>query len=476
MNSNEYNKLIYNNKLEELANIWNISDLTRYKYLNKYLLEYLLEKNIHTRMMDSLAIKDKLWIKLYLKYHIKEPLLNTSLEYLLVTDNNNKLLLDILLQKLNHDEKLILYSNIKKNSYWLYRINETQIIDIYHKYGINIPRIFTKLPIISNKDIKSNNKLNNLLNEFIKVFQNTDKVILDTYVNELKRNAIINRNQTYNDIKKLIDLKHDEPDFKLCLYEYYNDDEVSNGEYSSEDNRIVINQVNHGIFSHELSHLLYDQFEWEEYLKNNSKYKRIKKDIISDQVISNIISYLKDFHNRFNYMKTIFQELYFANIKTKYGNYTKYYNLIKKDLLNTNPEFIIIDNNDTSIFLSEDNIDEVVATLLAEEANLYVKIMINNYYTEELMLENLLDAILNGDIFEGVYDVDSLSGHSKESYDDEDDLSFNECLADFYSIINSPQANRLINKLRKIVGNRLVNFLENYVAKNRDYKEKILRK
>ena len=90
------------------------------------------------------------------------------------------------------------------------------------------------------------------------------------------------------------------------------------------------------------------------------------------------------------------------------------------------------------------------------------------------MLENLLDAILKGDIWEDKYDVKSLSGHSSETYNEEKDASFNECLADYYAIKNSKKADILTNKLRKIVGHRLVNFLDKYIEENRDYKQKKL--
>ncbi len=475
MENSEYNYLIRNHKLEELANIWNISDLTRYTYFNKYLLEYLLEKNIHTTRMDNHASTDKLWIKLYLKYNIREPLINAPLENLLVTDNN-KLILDTLLCKLNREEKITLFKNMKKNSYWLYRINETQIINIYKKHGIKIPRVFIQLPLLSDKNVRVKSKLDGLFDEFIIAFHDIDKIILNTYINEFKRNSKINYNQTCNDISKLIKIKQDEPSFKLCLFEYFNDEEVSEGEYSSADNRIVINQTNHGIFSHELSHLLYDQLEYDDNSKYNRKYKRIKREVINDEVKKRIVNYLKDFHKRYEDMRELFKELYFANVNKKYGSYKNYFIKIANDLLLYKPEYITIDNNDTTIYFTDDNIKETVIELLAEEANLYISNLVYNYYTEELMLENLLDAILDGDIFEGEFDVKCLSGHSRESYNDESDLSLNECLADFYSIKNSPKANILTNKLRLIVGNRLVNFLEKYVAENRDCKEKILRK
>ena len=129
MENNEYNRLIMNNKLDELASIPITSDLTRYKYLKKYLLEYLLEKNIHKNIMDSYAITKPLWIKLYIKYNVLEPLLNASLDKLLVIEKN-ELLLETLLKKIDNNQKLRLYQNLKKNSYWFLRNYETQVINL----------------------------------------------------------------------------------------------------------------------------------------------------------------------------------------------------------------------------------------------------------------------------------------------------------------------------------------------------------
>lgn len=473
MENKEYNRLIYNNKLQDLSEIWNISDLTRYVYFNKYLLEYLLEKDIHTTRMDSFAKSDELWIKLYVKYDITKPLLDIELDKLLVI-NNNELLLETLLKKLNNKDKVELYNNLKMNSFWLLRKNETLIIKLYKKYNIMLDNTFIKIPDILDKEITVNSKLNNLLKEFMNIFSDIDKNVLDIYVNEFKRKYKIDKKRTIFDIKKIIDYKKKNKCFKLTINDFINDDNISSGEYDSSNNRIVINRYEHDIFNHELSHLFYDELE-NPTNTPNVIYKTIQDKTLTKKTVDKIIDYLKEFHSRYNYMENIFRELYYTEINKKYGNFNNYCNKIYKSLLKSNPEFITMDSHDTIIYVDYDHLDDVVIELVTDECDLYTKILVLNYYSEELMLENLLDALLKGNIFEDKYDVDSLSGHSKKSFRKDKNLSFNECLADFDAIKNSKKADILINKLRIIVGDELVDYLENYIDINRKNK-KIIKK
>ena len=474
MENNEYNRLIINNKLDELASIYNTSDLTRYKYLKKYLLEYLLEQKIHKKIMDSYAITKPLWIKLYLKYNILEPLLNAPLERLFVLDKD-ELLLETLLKKIDDKGKIKLYQNLKKNSYWLLRIYETQIINLYAKYGIKIDRTFVSIPIISDKKMKTSTKLQGILNEFIKSFSDIDKTILEIYLNEFKKKYQINKERTFADIYKLIAFKRKYPSFKLTLY-VFDDIHNNNGEYNPSENKIYVNWYRHGTFNHELSHMLYDTYEQKISKETNKQYRLIQKNINKAKTIKKIINYLKDFHERYDYMNNIFTELYYAEIKKKYGSYEKYYNKVCLDLKNNKPDYIVLSESGTSVFMNEDCINETAEELLYDECMKYTSILLTNYYTEELMLENLLDALLKGNIFEEKYDVKCLSGHSREYFLDEKDLSLDEVLANYDAIKNSNRAGVLINKLRNIVGNELVDFLDTYIENNRNMEFKLLRK
>lgn len=468
MENAEYNRLIYNNKLDELASICNTGDLTRYKYIKKYLLEYLLEQKIHKRIMDSYAINHPLWIRLYIQYDILEPLLNAPINKLLV-EEKKEILLITLLNKLDNEQKLRLFNNLKKNSYWLLRNYETQIINIYANYGITIKPTFVKMPIISDKNLEIPDELQYLIIEFTKTFKDIDKNILKLYINEFIKKHKINKYRTYLDINKLIYFKKKYRSFKLDVYN------SNNGEYNSNENKIVINWYRYGTLNHELSHMLYDTYEFQENNRQSKEYWKIHKKINNSRVILNIIKYLKDFHQRYEDMDKLFQELYYAELNKTYGSYNNYCKKIYEDLKKSEPEFITLDDTGATIYV-DDDLKTIVEDLIYDECHRYKSILLQNYYSEELELENLLDAILKGNIYEGKYDITCLSGHSKEYFNTEKNISFDEVLANYDGILNSSRANRLIKKLREIVGDELVDFLNNYIDKNRNYHKKPLQK
>lgn len=203
MENNEYNRLIRNNKLEELSEIWNISDFTRYKYLNKYVLEYLLEKGIHNTRMDNYAINDILWVKLYLKYKIVKPLEKCPLELLLVK-NGDEPLLESLLKVMKTREKIRLYKHIKYEGYYLYHYMEQAIIDLFYKYDIIIPKTFLEYPTIINKDMLKKSKDDKLIQDFKNTYNDISPEILDYFISELYKKKAIDPKRPYYDIVQLI--------------------------------------------------------------------------------------------------------------------------------------------------------------------------------------------------------------------------------------------------------------------------------
>ena len=469
MENSEYNRLIYSNKLDELVkvSIFNIDDLTRYKYLNKYLLEYLLEKDIHTKRMDLYARSNSLWISIYLKYNIIIPLIKSQLKELLKKDNN-ELLLDKLLKVLDNNQKMELYKNIKKDDYWFFIANESLIIDSYSKYGIKLSRLFLPLPLISDNTVKTNKNIETVLDKFIDIYSDTDKITLCSCLNELKSNYKVNKNSVISDIEKLIKYKEKNPKFKLNSFDVSDDVDHQGGKYSY-NNELTIDKYRKGVFTHELSHMLYSEFEDNDEFSIIKKYTIIQKNI-NDDIIGIIIKYLEDFHDRYNYMINIFVELYYKEIEKRYGNYINYQEIICQDIINCNMEFVTIDQNGATIYLSDDNIKESAKELIRSKAYEYAKVLTNNYYTEELFLENLLDSLLNGDILEGNCQVKSLSGHTKEYFNNSPDTSFDECLANYYAIRNSNKSKRIINDLKNIVGKDLIYILEKYLNQYRNSK------
>lgn len=456
----EYNRLIINNELDKLANINIIDDLVKYQYLYRFLIEYLLEKGIHTNIMDSKVKYHSTWINFYLKYNILKPLLNAHLEPLLETFNGRQLF-DMLLEKLDNDERIELYHNLKNNSYWLFRIHEKEIIMIYQKYGITLPQIFINEPVVNQKITPIPKGEIELFNEFRELFKDSDEKSLNFYISEFRKMLVINKERTIDDITKLINYKKKHHDFKLLL------SKDTEGEYDPNLKRIVISPYRNLVLSHELSHLLYhelDGFIDDNYLE---QYKNIQKKI-KPNIIKKITDYLNRFHQRFYLMHEYFQKIYDIEIKKKYQSFDKYVKVVSEDILNHHPEMITLDD-DVVIFYVNDEIEDTVMEILEIEKEEYVNKLVRNYYSEELMLENLLDALLMGKIFDGMLDIECLSGHSGMDFMDDKDLSFNECLADYDAIKNSRKADRLINDLQGIIGSDLISFLDDYLRKNRGH-------
>ncbi len=75
--------------------------------------------------------------------------------------------------------------------------------------------------------------------------------------------------------------------------------------------------------------------------------------------------------------------------------------------------------------------------------------------------------MLLGELLTGKYEKSVRYGHDKDylaSYLD----SFNECLAEFYELKYAHNSKILIQRLRDIVGDEIVDFFDNYIEKNRN--------
>ena len=464
MEKREYNNLVINNELEKLANIHNVDDLIKYKYLYRFLIEYLLESGIHTKIMDNHAVNRVEWAYFYLKYDILKPLLNCNLNILLKT-YNNELLLDSLLKKLDNNDRLKLLSNMKCNNYWDFRNNEDVIIRLYSKYGISLSKVFIDRPTINKKNILFSKNIISLIDEFKEAFSDCDDITLSFYITELKRGMKVDKNRVIDDIRKLINYKRKHPDFHLAI------SNNSEGEYDYNKKHIIISPYRNNIFSHEFSHLLYDNLDIENNIDVLRRYQTIQKKI-NKLCISKITNYLNDFHQNYDQMLRYFSEIYYHEIKKKYHSYNEYIKVICEDIEKNHPEMIMVDDGLMAIYPDFNKLEDTVVELLMVEKEEYVNNLTRNFYSEELMLENLLDALLMGKIYDGFLDVVSLSGHEGIDFLESDDLSFNECLANYDAIKKSNKADRLISDLRDIVGYELIEFLENYLKLNRGSNKK----
>ena len=456
MEKEEYNNII-NSNIYNLLDISNINDLVIYKYQDKYLIEYLLEKGIHNNLMDNYTKYRSDWISFYLKYKIFKPLLNSHLKPLL-EKYNKRLILDYLLENLSDNDKLTLYNNLKVNSYWDYHVFEDEVILIYSKYNIKIPKLFINNKIIQD-NLKSPKKYLELIDVFKETFADQNDLVINIIIKEIKKRFRINPERTYLDIKKIINYKKENPDFKITL------SSDSEGLYNSLLNILTLSPYRQGVVNHELSHLFYEKLDND---SNLEEYEKIRIKIDNRNTIKKIYDYLRRFHIRYEEMGKYFKELYHANIRRKYGSYDNYADIIQKDLIGSKINFIQTnDANPAYFMITSDNTKEITKEILIVQEKEYISNYLRNYYSEELMLENLLDAILKGKIFDDLLNIECLSGHSSFDFIENESLSFDECLADYDMIKNSNKANILITDLKVLVGDELVNYLENYLVINR---------
>ena len=362
--------------------------------------------------------------------------------------------------KLDNNDRLELLNNLKNNSYWEFRDHEKEIMNLCKKHNTNFSRLFIDTTNIRD-NISFKKSDTKLIDEFCEVFKDTDVHTLNVYLNEFKRRLAFDAPRTKEDIKKLINLKKNNKNFILKI------SNNTEGEYDGNLDYITISPKRKGVLTHELSHMMFQEFD-EDNLNNILKrYEKIRKTIDKEDVILKITSYLRNFHERFNDMKKYFENIYYHEIKKKYGNYNEYVKTICNDIYKSNPDIISTSDDSLYFYVDEDNILDVVTELLIIEKNEFVNNNTRNYYSEELMLENLLDAVLKGAIFDGKLNIECFSGHMGKDFLEYDDLSFDECLADYDTIKNSKKGEKLINDLESLVGNKLIKFLDNYLIKNR---------
>ena len=264
---------------------------------------------------------------------------------------------------------------------------------------------------ITNKKISK--KINDILGVFSSLYSDCSIYDLNIFINAFKTNSLVNEKRTYNDIKRLINIKLKYKDFKLETVE-------SGGTYIPKE-KLVINKYFKGAISHELSHLCireYDNPNDSTFLK--IMYETYQKKYLTEEVINNIVKYINDFHRRFYYMINIFCEIY--------------------------------DKRKDKITCDIDTLVDISAA---------------NYYIEELYLESLLDALLIGKIYDNDYNTNHLLGHGKEYYNTHPFLSLDEALANYEAIKSLKRGKQAIDKLRELIGDEFVDIFERHIKETR---------
>ena len=468
MNKDDYIELLKKEDYESLANIDFVSDLLSTNYNGKNLVEYLLEKGIHSKKMDDYVVHQLDFAKLYLKYNIVKPLLKCSLKVLLSNYNNDDLFIDLVLDKINDNEKLELYHNIKVISYSDFHEKESEVVSVYLRHGIILPIVFASTHLKEDVHYELLEEDKNLLNEFENLFKNNhENSVLALIVNELSRGLLNNHDRVVNDIKKMIDLKKENPEF--CFIDSKN----RGGESYDKATKIFKTSPTEPVmFNHELSHLLYESYDnLDESVFND--YENLRLQIDREENYSKIKEYLEKIHKEHEMMKAKFQKVYFDTIDEKYGSFDNYIELVCRDMLNNIPEMLELWNHEKGTMkfypVFEFNVRDVVMEFLTIEREEFVRINTRKYFAPDLMIENMLDAILLGKIFDNDLGINCLSGHGSFYFSNKK-RSFDECLANYDAIKKSIKGDKLILDLESLIGYDLINFLDSYIEKNREGK------
>lgn len=455
----KYIKLIEEKQYNELSNINFINELIEFKYKDKYLIEYLLEQGIHSDKMDNYLIHHKEFIEFYLKYNIIKPITLCSLKILLSKIDGN-LILDIILNKLNYQDKINLYNNIRKISFSDFHYYEDEVINIYLKHGIVLNKLFIDL---NDKDsIEVNKEDKELIDEFLIVFKDTEIKILNYVTKELKRNLLLNHDRGVIDIKRLIDFKRNNPQFTFI------DSKNRGGEsYDQKTKEFKTNTNNSLMYNHEFSHFLYESYEDN---KITREYETIRSKIDTIDNLNKVKKYLKEFHQEYIKSQDRFMSLYNNKVNEKYGSFENYVEkiyLMTKDNLPDLIEIFNIEKRTISYPLVMDfNLKDVIKEYLKEEQKQFIYLNLRKYYSNYLMLENLLDALFKGKLFDDL-EFSCLSGHGSLYFDSLDTRSFDECLANFDALRKNKE-NKIIDDLKELVGEDIIKFLENYITYNRE--------
>ncbi len=456
----KYIKLLENNDFIAFSNISFINELVEYKYKDKYLIEYLLEQGIHSDKMDNYLMQHIDFLDYYLKYNIIKPILSCSLKVLL-EKRNDKLILDIILDKISDQEKIILYNNIRKISFNDFYYYEKEIRYIFLKHGIVLPKLFIS---DETKDLNLLNESDQvLIEEFVNLFKDCDIKILDFVTNELKRNLNENHERAIIDIKKLIEFKKNHKDFK-----FIDSKNKSLESYDPKSLEFISNTRESLMYNHEFSHFLYSSFENQDDVL--AEYEEIRCRIDNEENYQKIKKYLKEFHTEYEKSKDRFKTLYIKKVLKMYKSFDNYVEHVYRELKTDMPLLIEIFNSEKKTvnypFVMEFNFKDVVLEYLENEKNEFIYFNQKKYFSEYRMLENLLDSIFKGKFFDDI-DFKCISGHGSIYFDSLKTRSFDECLAN-YDAIKKSNNKEIIIVLKELIGDELILFLDNYIKKNRE--------
>ena len=432
-------------------------------YQGKTIIEFLLDNGFHSDEMDNFASYNKEWAYYYIKYDIVKPVMQCKLEILLSYAKGKKII-DYLLDKIDDNKKIELYHHIQRCDYWQFHMMEDDIIRIFKNHGVILPKIF-----ISNSYTRNSSPIvsDDIFKDFLETYNDQDKEIIEYILKILKKNYQVNPERTTNDILKLIEYKKQNPEFRI-----YNSNSIAGG-FNPIENFLRISMVSDLIFNHELSHIIFEMCEAEKNDQDVKRFDELRQPILEDDYKNKIISYLSEFHESFEKTKLKYREAYKKEIIKKYGSINEYIKHICVSIIDSKSNIIKLSHINSSpdyYFLNEMDIADVALEVIKTEEEEYVNHLARHHFASQLMIEDLLDAIYMGEIYDVLFDVDCLCGHGIFYYMFDEKLPFNECLANYDAIKKLPNNSGIMNDLRNLIGDEMIMFLDSYLVKSREGK------
>lgn len=345
---------------------------------------------------------------------------------------------------------------------------EDILIDINNRDGSFIEEYIAKKNQLYDKDCKSNYEY--LLDEFANLFYNdgiSDHKIIDTMVSIYRYLTSREDDFSVKELKQLIEIKKSNPKKFVYIKNMFKS-------YFKSNSGIYLDYFIVGSINHETSHALHHYLAYDcipsNYFEVIERVKR--RPLIKDKI--------KEYSIRYNIIK----RMKLNDIPKEEISYY-YDNLYKGEKILDLSKFLFESKEDMKLNYMDDYHEQVLNTILSKTYSIDEYLKMRKAIEEQEMLivmmridncafcsiGDIIDAIYDGKYKNGVlFDdnasyINNTSGHGI-SYYSHSYKGFMEMIANYGTIIKSKDCDEVLKYLRWIVGDELVDLLDD-VYKNR---------
>lgn len=368
---------------------------------------------------------------------------------------------------MNREIAEIVINKTKKTDQFIYKINKVEKHSIVnHEYiEENIWHSFDEQIILDSFSEE-------LIREFRNVMQTgtkSDEEIINLVIMSFMSLISKNNSKGVKDLKNIIEIKKKYPDFHLKY-------DINNGSQYISDKKCVSvkNKYDINAFNHELAHMFHSIFDAN---RVPHEFANLLSKIFNNEDFNiKTLNFLKFMQERYDDIIKAKCEN-FINDKFNGDNLKKYVADLVEEFLSEkiDANFIIdlfngdVSNDIIELIISADfdrnTINECILQLELKEIFTYKKQLYEKKYAGELEIENFLDAILGGKLLK-LIETNQIEFFAPTHVHDEQYYKsinpFLEVIATYASIAKSSNGEYLISVLKELVGDELIDFLDNY--------------